>query len=147
MTSCCVWSATNAAAGGGLEVDAVADGRSNTGEAATVYSGTKWDTNGIEYEVTTYGGFTNVNTYMVSGSSSDVWVEFTRTGGTESSFIGKSNSTRYNINVDQTFEISAPAIETNTIIGYFTFYDAATGGNTLDTTSGATWSARQRNPI
>lgn len=124
---------------------ATADGDTNYVYDATCYVGVEFNTSGVEWELaaTTGNASVNMGNWLDAGASSEVWVEFIRTGGTKSQFVGLSNSTRYQLNTTRKFYITAAAIgyNTETIIGYFKFWDAASGGNTLQTTSGATWQA------
>lgn len=132
------------------EVVALADGDTNQNFGVQCYAGPHWDSDGFEHELTPDGTKGSViQTWLRAGVAEDVWVEFTRTGGTESAFHNRSNSTRYNITSDIAFYIldSSAAGAAITITGYFKFYDAATGGNTLETTTEATWSARMNDPL
>jgi len=128
-------------------VSAVADGDTNTGIDSiysSIYVGARFDSAGDEYETNATGSFSVAITagWLDTGSASDAWVEFIRTGGTAGAWSGKSNSTRYNLGTTQTFQILDNTSNSTavTIIGYFRFHDAASGGNVLQTTSGATWS-------
>jgi hypothetical protein len=125
----------------GPSVSILANGDFNTRWEAICYAGIRFHSNGAEYEYTASGGVGSaVNTWLTSGSSSDVWVAFTRTSGA-SSFVGKTNGVRYNLGSIQNFYVTRNVIGTTSITGYFTMYDAASGGNTLDTSSSAFWSA------
>lgn len=130
-------------------VSALANGATNAEQTppSSVSVGVKFDTDGEEYEYLAGGAFgSTVGTWLDQGTSAQVWVEFLRTGGTQSKWDNRNNSQRYNINVDINFlivdTIQASSGGAETIIGTFRFWDAASGGNTLDTTSSATWSAR-----
>lgn len=125
-------------------VSARADGRSNSRYNNTCYSGCNFLTNGLEYEYSNTGSQTNSTTWLDTGLNDEVWVMWTRTGGTLSDWnsLGSGkNNIRQNLGSNQQFRIVRSGSGTSTIIGYFRFYDAASGGNTLQTTSGATWSA------
>lgn len=125
-------------------VSARADGRFNSILSSTCYCGCAFYTSGLEYEYTAAGSLTNSTTWLDSGISDDVWVMWTRTGGTLSDWnsIGSgNNNVRLNITTTRGYRMVRNAAGTSTIIGYFRFYDAASGGNLLDTTAGATWSA------
>lgn len=133
-------------ASSGPTVSALANGDSNAAIIDAVYAGVKFDTDGEEYERTGIGGFTaSVGTWLDSGTSSQVWVEFIRTGGTLTKFDNRNNSQRYQANVDSDWYIIDTLANSTaeTVIGYFRFWDAASGGNLLQTTSGATWSANR----
>lgn len=129
-------------------VSASANGAINAEQTppSSVTVGVKFDTDGDEYEYLAGGAFTNVGQWLDQGTSAQVWVEFLRTGGTQSKWDNRNNSQRYNINVDINFlivdTIQASSGGAETIIGTFRFWDAASGGNALQTTSSATWSAR-----
>ena len=125
----------------GPTVSGLANGNYNSSGSAPVYVGIRFHTNGAEYEYTAAGGVgSSVNTWLTSGSSSEVWVAYTKNSGT--SFVGKTAGTRYQLNAIQNFYFTANAVlDYRSNNSYFTFYDAASGGNTLDTTSAATWTA------
>lgn len=131
------------------QVTAQANGDTNTrltGVGGYCSVGAGFNTSGFEFECTNTGSFTvNQGKWLNSGSSSEVWVEFIRTGGTKSSWdhSGQSNNTRYQLSTTRNFEIRDTSAlgGAQTIIGRFKFWDAATGGNVLDETSNATWSA------
>jgi len=131
----------SAAKDGGPTVSALANGDYNSAGTSPVYVGIRFHTNGAEYEYTAGGGVGSaVNTWLTSGSSSEVWVAYTLNSGT--SFVGKTAGTRYQLNAIQNFYFTATTVlDFRTNNSYFTFYDAASGGNTLDTTSSATWTA------
>ena len=114
------------------------------------YVGIQFNTDGEEYQSDLNGSYatTTVGTWLDQGTSSQVWVEFLRTGGTQAAWDNKSNSTRYNIASSVDFYIRDTNINdvAETIIGSFRFHDAATGGNILQTTTASqTWSANIRN--
>lgn len=131
-------------------VSARADGRTNSLNESPCYSGCIFVSNGLEYEYNSNGSQTNSTTWLDSGLASEVWVMWTRTGGSLSdwdSLGAGSHNVRLNLATSRGYRIvdtvSSGAGGAETIIGYFRFYDAASGGNLLDTTSGATWSARR----
>lgn len=127
----------------GPSVSPVADGDFNvclSPPAAQCWVGARFSSNGNEYEDSgTNSWIINIGAWLDSGSASDVWVAFTRTGGTETKWDAHTNGTRYNLGTTQTFSLSPSNLVVDDISGYFTFYDAATGGNTLATTTTATW--------
>ena len=149
MTAACVWNDAMAAAGG-LEVVIRGDGRSNVQEGSNCYSGLQFNTSGTEYEYNASGSLTNATTWLTKGSSSDVWVMWTRTGGTLGdwdSLGAGNNNVRLNLGTTRSYRLvdtissGGPSIGAETIIGYERMYDAASGGNLLDTGPTATWSA------
>lgn len=126
----------------GPTVSPRADGDSNYRYGATCYVGCYFYTTGTEYELTNSGGVTNSTTWLDSGSSSDVWVEFVRTSGSVSAWTGKSNSTRYQISSNQNFYYTCSVAQAyRTLTGYFRMWDAASGGSTLWTGSTVSWIA------
>jgi len=125
------------------EVDATAGNDSNVNFNNPCAVGIEFNTSGSEYNCTNGGTFsTYIGEWLTSGDAEDVWVEFTRTSGTESKWDLHNNGQRYQLSSTQSFEIWASTGGAANIVGYFKFYDAASGGNTLQTTSSATWSAR-----
>lgn len=111
----------------------------------TCYVGCHFEANGQEYEITAYGVQNSGTTWLDTGSNSDVWVEFVKTGGNATSWDGFSNSTRYQLSQNRRFQIYAYNNSgggvTKDIIGYFRMHDAASGGNVLWTGSTVTWRA------
>jgi hypothetical protein len=71
---------------------------------------------------------------------------FTRTAGNHTHFDTKTSGVRYQLNLTQTFELQRGLVDgSDTISGYFQFYDAATGGNLLDRapdSSSSDWEAQ-----
>ena len=117
-----------------------ANGDSNTRPNGTCWVGIKFDSNGNEYEHTNIGGFGSaVNQWLDGGNPADAWIVFTQTAG-QANFDTKTSGTRYNMATDQTFSMSVTAGAV-TITGYFRAYDAASGGNLLDTSLVKTWDA------
>jgi len=114
--------------------------------ANTCYVGVEFNTDGNEYNYATGYATTpleNKGVWLDTGTSDQVWVAWTNTAGTI--FVGKVSGTRYQINTSQLFyrTVTRNLTGTNTTscTGYFTFYDAASGGNTLQTTSSCTYYA------
>lgn len=126
----------------GLAVSIDVNGRSNTRINATVYSGASFYTSGINYEYTSTGGLFNVGTWLDSGTASDVWIQWVRTGGTLSAWNSINPGTgRLQMTTTRNYRLVRSSAGTNTIIGYFRAYDAASGGNLLDTGPSGTYSA------
>lgn len=131
----------------GPVVDPTADGRSNSVLAppeTECYSGVRFATSGQEREYLASGGTTYVGDWLISGNPSEVWVAYTRTGGNNTSWdSGQTNGTRYQLNVDRSFWMrdGTAAGGGRDITGYFTMYDASTGGNVLGTSQTANYSA------
>lgn len=139
-----------AAGAAGPTVSARADGATMSRLNLSCYAGIQFNTDGQEWEYSAQGSLILETTWLDTGSSSDVWVMWTRTGGTLSDWdsLGSgNNNVRLNLGTTRSFRIidtvSSEVGGAETIIGYFRFYDAATGGNLLQTTSTVTWSARR----
>lgn len=125
----------------GLAVNIFANGRVNYRYSAICYGGAYYLTTGLEYEYTATAGGSLVGTWLVSGSNSDVWVQWVRTGGTLSAWNSINPGTgRLQMSSSRYYRASRNLTGISTIIGYFRMYDAATGGNLLDTGSTGTYS-------
>lgn len=126
--------------GGGPTVSALWNGDYNSAASAPVYVGVKFDTNGNEYEYLSGGTFgSSLGAWLDSGSSSEVWVEYFNNTGT---FLGKSAGTRYQCSTSPIFYTTANAIITiRTVTSQARFWDAASGGNTLQTCSSSAYTA------
>ena len=122
-------------------VSALANGDTNSRIIGTYCDvGVQFNTAGTEHEQAPNGTWgASLGDWLDSGSASDVWVVFTRTSG--SNFDSHTSGTRYNLGSTQSFTIRAFDVETVTVTGYFQFYDAASGGNLLQTTSTVSWQA------
>lgn len=138
MSVSCMVTAFGADAGPVLSPQANGDANTRMGPC---YVGIQFNTSGTEYERSPSTGSYNANQgpWLTGGSTGDYWVEFIRTAGA-ASFDGMSNSTRYNLGTTRSFGLT-DAGGTNSITGYFRFWDAASGGSTLATTSTVSWSA------
>ena len=123
----------------GVAVSALANGDYNGRLDAICYVGVKFDNNGNEYERTNTGSYgSSLGAWLDSGSASEVWVEYFNNTGT---FTGKTAGTRYNLATDQEFYRTRNFVGSTTVTCQFRFWDAATGGNILQTTSSASWTA------
>ena len=146
MTAACVWNASNAAAaagGGGPTVSMTANGQANSSQFINpVYAGQQFNTSGSEFECSAAGSYNqSLGAWLDTGSSSDVWVErFTTSGSWNNVDPGTG---RHQLSTTRSFRVSRSIIGTTSVTGYFRMYDAASGGNTLQTTSSATWSAER----
>ncbi len=148
MTGAMMMASGIAAAGaGGVAplVSADGTGYTNTRGVGTCTVGLQFNTDGNEYRLTNLGAQgASQGAWLDQGTSDQVWIQFNYTSGTAGSWQGFSNGTRYQLNVTRTFEIDDTdgGASVETITGNFTFYDAASGGNLLDTTTAAqTWTA------
>lgn len=121
----------------GLSVDFKTDGRTNTRLNATCYSGERFYTSGVEYEITAANGSFSKGNWLVAGSNSDVWIEDTLTGGTWSS----EPSGRVQMTSNRSWTVWRTSSGVKACTAYFRAYDAATGGNLLDTSLTSTFSA------
>lgn len=131
------WKATSS----GPTVSALANGDYNSANSGTIYAGVQFNTDGDEYEANNAGSYvTNVGQWLDSGTSSQVWVEYFNNTGT---FTGKTAGTRYQISTSQGFLTPGATqfIQFRSVTCQFRFWDAASGGNTLQTTSSASWQA------
>lgn len=132
----------------GEQVSAVANGCTNSVISGTCYGGPIFLNTGAEQEYTSTGGTVSQGNWLDAGSASNVWVVWHRTGGTLSdwnSLGGGNNGVRLNLGTSRNFRISRAAQGISTLIGYFEFWDAASGGNLLQTTSTVTWLVEQGN--
>jgi len=143
------WQEAWAAGGGTPTVSPRADGDTNLladyGSPIDCYVGCDFDIDGDEWENTSTGTQTNSTVWLDSGSASDVWVEFVRTGGTVSNWDSHTSGVRYQLNVNQRFSLLATSysgIVTKNIIGYFRMWPQASGGTALWTGNEYTWQAR-----
>lgn len=127
-----------------LSVSIDVNGRTNTRENANCYAGAQFATSGINYEITASAGYANVGTWLDAGTASDVWVQWVRTGGTLGAWNSINPGTgRVQVSTTRTYRIVRATTGTDTIIGYFRAYDAASGGNLLDTGATGTYSAQR----
>ena len=126
------------------EVSAVAEDDANTrGIGGIVWVGIDFRNNGKEYKAAPIDGsfIVTTNNWLDAGVATGVWIEFTRTGGTETNWDdGPVKDVRHNAGVVDCFWEMSSTSGFKSIAGYFKFYDAATGGTTLQTTDTATWS-------
>lgn len=127
-----------------LSVNIAVNGRLNVNENATCYSGAYFLTSGTQYEYLFNGNGTSLGAWLLAGSNSEVWVMWTRTGGTLSDWNnlgGGNNNVRLQLSTSRYYRLNRTATGYNDIIGYFRMYDAASGGNLLDTGPTGTYRA------
>ncbi len=113
---------------------------------ATAYAGVQFNSDGIEYKTPTNGDSaynTSLGAWLDRGLNSAVWVQWTRTGGTEADWNSQdSGDGRNQLSTSAQWRILiSGAGPNNTIIGYFEFWDAASDGNLLHTTDSRTFTA------
>ena len=126
-----------------VTISAACNGDTNSRIIGTTCDvGVQFNSDGEEYEQLAGGAWsgTSQGTWLDSGSGADAWVEFVRTSGV-TRFDNHASSTRVNMASTVHFTLRAFDVETVSVIGYFRFWDAASGGNILQTTSSATWQA------
>jgi hypothetical protein len=129
----------------GPQVSASANGDTNIRVGATCYAGARFVSTGAEQEYTSTGGVTTTGVggdanWLDSGTGAEVWVNFVRTSGTKTAFDSLGSS-RYQLSSSRGYYITRTSAGIHNITGYFQFWDAATGGNLLQQTSSATWTA------
>ena len=76
------------------------------------YVGLAFYTTGLEYEYNSSGSITNSVTWLTAGSASDVWIMWTRTGGSLSdwdSLGGGYNNVRRNVTGTIAYRLVEPA--------------------------------------
>ena len=105
--------------------------------AGNVYSIIEFDTNGLE-DANNTASSTIPNsgargTWLDGGSSSDVWVQRVITSGTLNH--ADPGSGRLNLGISRQFGVTRSVQGTSTVDLDFNFYDAASGGNLLDSVS------------
>ena len=135
---------SHGASGISLVVNATANGDSNTSIAPQGCAvGVAFNADVEEYLSTPAGDFTDyVGEWLTVGSSSDVWVMFTRTSGDVISWDTLASDTTYQLTSDREFRFIVGPEQTGTMSGYFRFYDNAGGtGTPLQTTSTVAWIA------
>jgi hypothetical protein len=136
--------ANNSCFGSGPEVSARLDGALTSRTNLTCFSGFQIASSGTEYEYNNAGTLTNSTTWLDKGSSGEVWVMWTRTSGTLSDWnnLGAgNNNVRLQCSTTRSFRLNRTSAGFSDIFGYCRFYDAATGGNLLQTTSTVEWQA------
>ena len=124
-----------------LVVSAAANGAVNVRAGATCYAGVSFNLDGNEKEYLETGSQTAAGVWLDSGSSSDVWVERIVTSGSWNSI--DPGAGRHQLSINRNFQIVQPIVGTVSVTGYFKFWDAASGGNLLQQTGSATYSAQR----
>jgi hypothetical protein len=125
-----------------LAVNIAVNGRFNTRLNNTCYAGAYFTSSNFQYEYTATAGGSSLGNYVTTGSTSDVWLQWTRTGGTLSDWNSlDAGDGRVNAGTSRYWRLYRSSIGVNTIIGYWKAYDAASGGTLLDTGASGTYSA------
>lgn len=116
-------------------------------DTTNVYAGVQFQTGGTEYKTPLTGGSgytVSLGLWIDEGDPSDVWIQWTRTGGTLGDWnSADSGDTRLQLSSNRQWRIVRSSVGLSSIIGNFKFYDAASGGNLLHTTSNRTFSAER----
>jgi hypothetical protein len=129
-----------ASSGPTLSVSPQANGDSNIRFDLTCYAGVQFNTSGVEYEYTAAGAATvSQGNWLDEGSASDVWVERTITAGSFNSI--DPGTGRHQLSTTRSFRVIRTIIGVQSCTASFEMFDAASGGNSLATTSSAVWSA------
>lgn len=124
-------------------VNIIANGRINSDDdPVNVWSGQRFASDGTEDEYNQGGGLVDLGTWLTTGSAEDVWIEFVRTAGDAGWSNNGDLSTRHQMSSTWTWRHYRTTVGVDTITGYFRAWDAASGGNILDTGPTATWSAQ-----
>jgi len=122
-----------------LAVSAAADGDSNTRELAICFAGVQFHLNGLEYEYTNVGGTTSAGRWLDAGTAAEVWVERIVTAGSWNSI--DPGAGRHQLSTTRSFRCKMASAGSFTVTGYFKFWDAASGGNLLQQTASASYTA------
>ena len=109
-----------------------------------IYAGVQFNSDGTEYKTNTTGGIsynTSLGAWLDSGLNSEVWVQWHRTGGSLGDWNSDdSGDTRLVLSTSRQWRITSSS-GTRSIIGYFEFWDAVSGGNLLHTTGSRIFTA------
>jgi hypothetical protein len=127
------------APGPSIVVSPVNAGDSNSRGLDTCYCGIGFFSDGIEYHHLAASATASVSqgAWLDSGSASDVWVQMTETSGVFDAGPG----TRVNLASDWDWYVIQSSVGSKSVSCYFTFYDAASGGNVLATSATNTYTA------
>lgn len=123
----------------GPTVSPVNPGGSNSRGLGTCYAGVTWNSDGIEYTNVAGNATATISqgAWLDTGLNSEVWVELTETAGAFT--VGPLG--RVQLSTSRVFYVSQASVGSSTVTCYFTFYDAASGGNTLATSATNTYTA------
>lgn len=123
-------------------VNLTANGRVNSvQDPSDCWSGARFVSDGTEDEYNSGGGLVDIGTWLTSGPASGAWIEFVRTSGDAGWSNSGNVSVRNQMSSTRVFRHFQSIVGVDTITGYFRAWDAASGGNILDTGPTATWSA------
>lgn len=119
--------------------EAAANGGSNTRLLSICIHGVRFSITGLEQEYSNIGGLIEVGSWLATGLAQDVWVENTVTAGSWNR--ADPGAGRHNLGTARIWQIERASAGTHTVTSSFKFYDAASGGNLLQTTASAVYSA------
>lgn len=122
---------------GGPTVSIAADGRYNTVLGATCYAGMRYYSTGVEYEITATNGSFSKGNWLDSGAASECYVQANLSSGTWSS----APAGRVVLSSNRSYIIWKTSAGTKTVTAQFAIYDAASGGNLLDSSGYSIYSA------
>jgi hypothetical protein len=124
----------------GPAVSAVNGGDTNIRILATCYAGVQFNSNGYEYECINTGSYTqNIGLWLDAGAASEVWVECIVTAGSWNSI--DPGAGRHTLASSKTWRVQRSSIGVQSVTCYFRFWDAASGGNLLQTTATNSYAA------
>ncbi len=126
----------------GPATSAAAAGDTNQRLNNPCYAGAQFASSGTEYIYAPDGGLTvNGDGWLDSGLNSEVWVNRVVTAGSWNDT--DPGAGRLQLSTTRSFRIIRSSNGIHTVTGYFQFWDAASGGNLLQQTPSATYSAER----
>ncbi len=126
----------------GPQVSANALGDSNIRVGNDCYAGVQFASDGTEYQYTNIGGLAvEGDGWLDSGLNSEVWVNRVVTAGSWNDL--DPGAGRNVLSANRSFRVIRTTLGTQSVTGYFQFWDAATGGNLLQQTPSAVYSAQK----
>lgn len=107
---------------------------SNVSLVPTVIAGFRLDTSGTYSESNSAGVYSPKGTWLAGGSADAVWVSYHVDSGSLNNADPGAEDTRLQLDESRTFAVEqASDPGTHSCVLTLTFFDAASGGNTLDT--------------
>jgi hypothetical protein len=104
-----------------------------------VYAGIQFNSAGTESEYNTAGGLVSIGSWLKAGSASEVWVQLTTHSGSWNSL--NAGSGRLQLSTTRSWRLSRSSNGSSSVSCTIKFYDAASGGNELDSVGPITFSA------
>lgn len=95
-----------------------------------VYAGIQFNSAGTESEYNTAGGLVSIGQWLVAGTAAEVWVQMTVHSGTWNSL--NAGTSRLQLSTTRSWRLSRSTNGSSTVSCSLVFYDAASGGNILD---------------